>query len=182
MSNARNLSKVEVDTNGDIEVGSLGNANDASALTTGTLGSARLPAGSVIQVVSSLIATGYYRSTASSSYLASGLSISITPKKADSKILVCFSGADCDNLVGGRQVYLTIFRDGTVNLGAGSAQSLADYYSDVRTITPLSMSCVDTPNTTSPVTYEMYVTNAQGACYVSSQSAAFTVYAMEIAQ
>jgi len=50
MSNARNLSKVEVDTNGDIEVGSLGNANDASALTTGTLGTARLPAGSVLQV------------------------------------------------------------------------------------------------------------------------------------
>jgi len=86
MSNARNLSKVEVDTNGDIEVGSLGNANDASALTTGTLGSARLPAGSVIQVVA-------YNKTDASAYSGAGtthkpLEVNLTTKGANSKFIV----------------------------------------------------------------------------------------------
>jgi hypothetical protein len=46
MSKARNLSKLLVDSNGDVESGSLDNvpaSDDASALTTGTLAVARLP-------------------------------------------------------------------------------------------------------------------------------------------
>lgn len=50
MSKARNLAKLLVDSNGDVSAGSLDNvppSNDASALTTGTLAAARLPASGV---------------------------------------------------------------------------------------------------------------------------------------
>lgn len=48
MSNARNLARLIVDSDGDVDVSSLGNvppSNDASALTTGTLPVGRLPSG-----------------------------------------------------------------------------------------------------------------------------------------
>ena len=152
-----------------------------TVLTTAGVPASAMPAGSVLQVVSSVITTSYYRTSASTTYLATGISISITPTKASSKILVWFTGGDYDNLANGRQVYLTIFR-GAVNLGAGAAQSLADIYSDVRVIANMSVSYLDTPNTTSSVTYELYAKNAQGACMVNNQSSALTAYAMEIAQ
>ena len=89
MSNARNLSKVEVDTNGDIEVGSLGNvppSNDASALTTGTLPTARLASGTVVQVD-----YGYYGGASvgiNNTFSKGQVTLTLTRKLTNSKFLV----------------------------------------------------------------------------------------------
>ena len=88
MSNARNLADI-VTGNFDVPLGALDNvppSNDASALTTGTLGTSRLPAGSVLQVVQfnytarTSIATG--------SYVALPITATITPSSTSNKILV----------------------------------------------------------------------------------------------
>ena len=60
MSNARNLARLIVDSGGDVDVSSLGNvppSNDASALTTGTLGSARFPSGSIVKIQHDYVST-----------------------------------------------------------------------------------------------------------------------------
>jgi len=61
MSNARNLADI-VTGNFDVPLGALDNvppSNDASALTTGTLGTARLPSGSIIKSEIIYVPQGY---------------------------------------------------------------------------------------------------------------------------
>ena len=61
-------------------------ATNASNISSGTLGKARLPTGSVLQVVNA--SYGTQATTASSSYSDTGLTATITPTSATSKILV----------------------------------------------------------------------------------------------
>ena len=174
MSNARNLSKVEVDTNGDIEVGSLGNANDASALTTGTLGTARLPAGSVLQVVS-VTTTSSTTNTTNTPADVTGLTASITPLSASNKVLVMVStqwelfrssleAAGYFLLLRGAT---TIFSQSANSLAMEAAPSsngriyIDGWYAPI---------IVDSPSTTSSTTYKV-----QLACASTGSSGRITV-------
>jgi len=152
MSNARNLSKVEVDTNGDIEVGSLGNANDASALTTGTLGSARLPAGSVLQVVSD-VNTNSFSTSSQNVFVTTNQSLSITPSSTSSKILVMFNANSVTTLAANTAITIQVRRSGVVVCFGG-------YYTATvggNQSPPFGViQSLDSPNTTSPVTYEVF--------------------------
>lgn len=65
---------------------SWGSLNDASALTTGTVASSILPTGSVLQVVYGQSASHTDYNT--TPYVATDVSVSITPKKANSKFLI----------------------------------------------------------------------------------------------
>ena len=176
MSNARNLSKVEVDTNGDIEVGSLGNANDASALTTGTLGTARLPAGSVIQVVSANDNNNTV--TSSASFVNTALAVTITPTSSTSKIYVVATGG-LDNNTAGNSGYATITRNGT-NLGHVN-DGFSTIRSTARSLTPWSASFLDSPATTSPLTYTVQIRASSGSIEFPGSSQTKTITVMEIA-
>jgi len=154
MSNARNLADI-VTGNFDVPLGALDNvppSNDASALTTGTLGTSRLPAGSVLQVVSNVTPTAYV--SYDGNHIATNLEATITPSSASSKILVLMnpsisvngsggSNATCLTLVkrNNSNVYHTYYRNYDYS-GAGVYISI-----------PIFLSVLDSPNTTSPALY-----------------------------
>jgi len=60
---------------------------DASALSTGTVAAARLPAGSVLQVVEGTMAADTGLTSTSSTFIDVGLSASITPTTSGNKIV-----------------------------------------------------------------------------------------------
>ena len=141
--------------------------------------------GKVIQVVNFTDAVAQYTST-STSFLDTGFGVTITPKFANSKILinVCATGYSSSHYV-----YLDISRNGTTFLSGGNGNGLtgpSGYYTAYwQTHTTFA---VDSPNTTSAVTYDLYARTGGGTLTVGphTTSAAFPngVYmtATEIAQ
>ncbi len=127
------------------------NNNTLSAITG-------LPAGvggKVLQVVQGTTTGGTAETdTTSSSYVATNLSVDITPSSSSSKIFVTVTGS-IDNQASGRVPRVTIFRDSTA---IDSNDGLSVSYSQTdRTICPCSFSKLDSPSTTSQITYKVYV-------------------------
>ena len=131
-------------------------ASTGTVLTTGSPQS-----GGVIQTVgysTTCIGGGSptYASTTSTSYVTTGFSVTITPKLSTSKIFVTvnsniyMSGTNKAGL-------FTIYR-GATNLASGTAPSAlcGIYYSAGDIITPISMTFLDSPATTSATTYTVY--------------------------
>ena len=130
---------------------------NASAISTGTLASARLPAGSVLQVVQAISTTD--TTITSTSFQDTTLTASITPSSATSKILVFVT-----------QAYL-VYRETSSGISCGmkilrGATGIVEH-----DITPLISAAVssggeiatrgvwsfcylDSPNTTSSTTYK----------------------------
>tara|TARA_R100001530_G_scaffold73016_1_gene51475 strand:+ start:46 stop:600 length:555 start_codon:yes stop_codon:yes gene_type:complete len=133
--------------------GTIALQNQLSGMTTAslpTLTSAIMPAGSVLQVVQATTNTGVV--VASSTYTSIGASASITPSSTSSKILII-------NNAGGMgyntdSVALRIKRDSTEILvqGRHSYNSSANWVANSFTLNYL-----DSPNTTSSVTYSFEV-------------------------
>lgn len=124
---------------------------------TGTLPSAQLPAGSILQVLDTTTIT--QASTTSTSYQASGLSVSITPSSTSSKILLQYSVA-IDTSADG--CHTTIFQDST-NVADGAYTSVATFL-DIpgRNIQTVGSSFLDSPATTSAITYTVQFRSAGG--------------------
>ena len=82
---------------------------------------------------------------------------SITPSSASSKILIRFTTSVFQQGTN-KNAYITIFR-GTVssgtNLGSSSEGFVRLYHSGGQTVDNVTIECVDTPNTTSAVTYQL---------------------------
>jgi len=197
MSNARNLSKVEVDTNGDIEVGSLGNANDASALTTGTLpvgrlpssgvsasslttgtlGTARLPAGGVLQVVQALNTTDT-RVTAQIDFLTA----SITPSSASNKILVMGNlAAVCRRAISNSEGLYWLVRNGT---SLGNFDGITPWNggaTNERSAGSIHVQYLDSPSSTSSVTYILRISCSQSGVDINDEGGISSLTLMEIA-
>jgi hypothetical protein len=108
--------------------------------------------GKVLQVVQGSISAE--TDTSSSSYVATGLSVNITPSSTSNKIFVTVTGS-IDNQASGRVPRVTIYRDSTA-IDSNDGLSLSYSQTD-RTICPCSFSKLDTPNTTSQITYKVYV-------------------------
>lgn len=111
--------------------------------------------GSVLQTV--YASTTTITSTTSSSYVASNVSATITPKFATSKILAIVSGVTYGNAIGA-QCSLKLYRNGS-DLG----YIMAQVYGNSSTVEGQgNFSVVDSPATTSATTYTVYVgsTNA----------------------
>ena len=88
----------------------------ASALSGARVFTSKMPAGTVIQTVSFVNNT--QNSSSSTSWVATTVTMSITPTSANSKILAMALGGTLDNNGGtNSQCYLTFFRNGTTNLG-----------------------------------------------------------------
>ena len=117
-------------------------------------------AGSVIQVAHG--STSTYTSTNSTSFVATNLSCSITPKFSNSEIHLSVSGSVWFGTSNANSTYCipTIYRDST-NLGVGGYSACAfwgahgtGYETWDRMI---HFGKVDTPSTTSAITYKVYV-------------------------
>ena len=140
--------------------------------------------GKIIQVVHNTTPVARFQA-AVTTFTDTGFSVTITPKFANSEILInCFATGYSNS----HYVYLDIYRDGTTSISgsasisqgitgpaaAGSWDTVGFFYQD-------------SPNTTSAVTYNLYGRTASGTLYLGFGTSAVypnTVYisATEIAQ
>ena len=118
--------------------------------------------GGIIQVVQGTSTTA--TTIDSQSYIATDLSATITPKFNTSKILIQTTQV-ADTSASGRQVYLSIHRSigggSYSNITGGSEGGYAGPYSaGDRLIETASSTTLDSPATTSAVTYKVYAKNS----------------------
>jgi hypothetical protein len=131
---------------------------NASVATVGTLPFTALPAGSVLQVVSA-IKTDVSTTTSASWADISGLSVSITPKSATSKILVLLNVTG-GNSNGGGAVKLvrgsTDIAISTAATGNRLNTTFASFYdnTDANSMRGHGVTFLDSPSTTSSTTYK----------------------------
>lgn len=135
---------------------------NGTVLTTANV-SSNLPAGSVLQVVQSTL-TSQVSSTATS-YTNIGLSASITPSSSSNKILILSQVPT--STAGSAGMFLQIFRNGAAVAQGdanGSRQrtfSQSMYSSAVNSGVPISMMYLDSPSSTSSVTYDIRGANLE---------------------
>lgn len=142
-------------------------------------------AGKVLQVVTAIDQT--QRSTTSTSYVTAGntLTVNITPSSTNSKVFVLVSVIGGHSTSHGSIAYFTIYRDST-DLGSstgGNGRGLSQNYgggSDVRT--SMNMAILDSPSTTSQVTYQVYIKDngSSGQVDINWNNCKSTITAMEI--
>tara|TARA_R110002051_G_scaffold224021_1_gene287210 strand:+ start:163 stop:735 length:573 start_codon:yes stop_codon:yes gene_type:complete len=123
--------------------------------------------GKVLQVLQDLLAVEL--NTTSTSYVATGLSIAITPASASSKFLLFLAGGSC-HAASGEQMHTTFF----VDTGGGAAEVTpsvgASGYEMIRNnggtglYQTHSAMCLHSPSTTNSTTYSVYfkVNNGTG--------------------
>ena len=133
----------------------------------------------IAQVVSATSATN--TTTNSTTYVTSGLSASITPSLATSKVMILVSGVMYNNSAGA-EIYATIFR-GTVagtNLATTANIGFATVFPVV--IGNASMTFLDSPNTTSAQTYTVGIRSASAGATNSwsPQSSTAVITLMEV--
>jgi hypothetical protein len=138
--------------------------------------------GSVLQVVQGSQVNNNDLIT-STSFAATSLSVNITPSSTNSKIYVSVSAViDVNN--NGNSAYYTLYRDST-NLAddESDTQGFGRIYSgSSRPIMPLSLEFLDSPNSTSQLTYNLRVRSTTGErVEVPGSASRLTITAMEIA-
>lgn len=146
--------------------------NLATQPLTGALPDANAPSGSVIQVVNSVKTDT--QSTASTSYIdVTSLSVTITPASASNKILVrvCLNNISVDNA----GVALFNLVRGSTTLTSSTAGGLADtadawasgggggMATNSRKISSCSLDYLDSPSSTSSLTYKVQMRSESGA-------------------
>ena len=151
------------------------NNNSLSAITGLP---AAIATGKVLQVVTNTHTSRF--STSSTSYVAAtGYTIAITPSATSSKIFVCIS-AMADSAASGRINYMTIYR-GSTNLGQSSDGLASTHAVGTRIYTPVTLSVLDSPSTTSAITYQVYIKAFGGAVVFNDQESEAQLTAFEIA-
>ena len=129
------------------------NITRLGTVTSGTLASTTtFPAGHIVQVKQVLIRDAF--SSSSSSYVATDTTGSITPSDASNKVLVMINSV-LDTSAASRTPTLMIYRNGVAvsNAGEGLMQAM-DRGGGTRF--PFSIHWLDSPNSTSAVTYTLY--------------------------
>jgi len=158
---------------GLIQAAQIGSAN-ATLVTSGTLPGARLPAGSVLQVISNTKTDTFSSSTTGSWLDITGFSVSITPSLASNKIMVFgrITGFGTNGLT---RMQMRLVRDSTaISVGdaAGSRLQVSGnelYIADSDSIVGSTIFFLDSPATTSATTYKIQIRNgnSSGSIYIN---------------
>ena len=147
-------------------------------------------AGGIVQVKQSehALRVLYTGSSYSAGTLASGstgdYSITITPTRADSKILVSFN-CHYDLNIANQRIYITIYRSiggGTASDIVGSRGLVEVWNPDSRTQASCYAQYLDSPSTTSAITYTVYARSdtAGGDFYLGLYNNKKWMHAMEV--
>lgn len=131
-------------------------ATNASNISSGTLGKARLPTGSVLQVVGATFTSSYSStSTSAAKSSNSAQSATITPQFNTSKILVMMIGGTItnDSAGSGANTYFYIFRGNSVVGTTNASNNLQNNNNTASFNAPNSALYYDSPATTSATTY-----------------------------
>ena len=124
---------------------------DTSAIVGGKIPYANLPAGSVLQVVSANLTT--VASTTSTSFVDTGLTATITPKFATSKVLVLVTASGLEKpSSSGESISLSLVKNSSDIFGQTNIM-----YSTTAMgfVTESSMVYLNSPATTSATTYKL---------------------------
>jgi hypothetical protein len=147
-----------------------------TVLTTAGVPASAMPAGSVIQVVSANDSANTI--TSSTSFVNTGLTVTITPTSSTSKIYVVATGG-LDNSNTGNYGYATITRNG-LNLGHVN-HGFSTIRSTARSLAPWAASFLDSPATTSALTYTVQIRADSGTIEFPGTFQTKTITVMEIA-
>ena len=153
----------------------------ASNLTSGTIPTARITAlpagigGKVLQV-QNMTSTNEVHTT-SSSFVTAVLTDTITPSATSSKILIIATG-NINNITAQQWTYATIAKGGT-NLGA--SPGMTGIYSTGDTHTPCTMTFLDSPSSTSELTYDVRIRVTGGTGKWNEQNGTSSLTLIEIA-
>jgi hypothetical protein len=165
----------QLNANGTISAAAIASVN-ASVATTGTLPSARLPAGTILQVVGTT--TSSQTTTTTSTYVDTALSLSITPKFATSKILVTAYCGMCKKTAHDLQMNIQIVRDSTSIFIAAALNNDGA----VLNATNPTLVYLDSPATTSATTYKLQISDRDNVGTVTfNNNGTATITLMEIA-
>lgn len=147
--------------------------------TTGTVLTNKT-AGTVLQVVQATYATE--TSSSSSTYADTGLTASITPTSSTSKILVLVSQNGVDKRTGNTYIGIKLLRSGS-DIAAMSVVAAATGDTSINNIGTVSINYLDSPATTSSVTYKTQFSSLANIAvsYVQKDNAVSTITLMEIA-
>jgi len=158
-----------------VQDGSIGTADFAANAIT----AAKLPAGSVLQVVNSDTTTQV--AATSNSYVDTGLTAAITPSSTSSKILVVVHQNGFRKEGADTYINMRLYRAAT------SIQQLAvttGYTASTATLElgTISASYLDSPNTTSATTYKTKYGNntGNGTVYLQANNVVSTITLIEI--
>ena len=145
------------------------------------LTSAQMPAGSVVQVVSTN-SNASMVSTSLATMQSTGITVSLTPKFATSKMVIFVRVGMSLTTTANKGLITDIFRGGSSI--TGNAYPSFYYTSGGNMYNGYSIQSVDTPSTTSAITYEIYfkVDSAGSTVYASHSGALINWTVMEIAQ
>jgi hypothetical protein len=194
-------SKVNLDaalSNSDLQEGEICYAKDQNSLyvvESSTLVNATSGSG-IIQVVQGIKTNTFTGVSNGTEIPVTGLSATITPNSASSKILITaqISYSSTGTTYGGW------FKRGTTSIGTGDARGSRQiisiglaYTVDANQINTFNYSYLDNPGSTSPLTYQFYIINDNGNAFYLNRSASdsdsatgkcavSTVTLMEIAQ
>mgnify|MGYP003145444863 CR=1 FL=1 len=127
-----------------------------------------ISAGKVLQVVTAT--DGTERNSTSTSYVtaSNSLSVNITPSSSSNKVYIVVS-TSAYSQVQAKAVYVTLYRDST-NIGNsnGLCRQLA---LDSRSGSSAAFAILDSPNTTSQITYQVYAkTDSSGHFYLNANT------------
>ena len=148
---------------------------NASVVSVGTLPTARLPAGTVLQVVSNT-KIDTFTTTSGTPVDVTGLLVDITPISSSSKILVLaqiFGGGDASTAL-----YVNIVRNSTAlnQPSAGTYNStIGSYFGSAALHATYPIMFLDSPNTTSSTTYKIQIFTTSGAVAVINRRPQDTV-------
>ena len=165
--------------------GSVGTAQIADGAITNSkvsssaaIATTKLGAGAVLQVLNATDST--QRTTTSTSFATGSntLSVNITPNSTSSKFFV-YVNTTGYNDTANSITYYTIFRDST-NLGATNGISLVRNNS-VNNEDSIAMSVLDSPSTSSQITYQVYMKVSANTGTLNKGSLMGSITVMEIA-
>ena len=167
-------------------VGSNVSLAGTNVITNGKLVTAGLPVGAVLQVVQGITTTE--TSTSSSSYVDTGLSATITPSSASNKILIALVHTENEKTSGSasNRIGMSLLRNGAAILGGTSFTSGNLYTASALLLRGnISFNYLDSPASTSALTYKTQFRSNDGTSQVSVQvngaASPSTMILMEIA-
>ena len=163
---------------------------NANTITSGTipvaqvpqLTSAKMPAGSVVQVVSTT-KNDTFSMTGGTFVDITGLSATITPTSATSKIFIMINFAMSSSSTGGLNTFNLVRNATNISQPATSPAftgTMCAYTDLADMITPVSISFLDSPATTSSTTYKLQMKSNTGTQWINRRNGTDSAYTSTI--
>jgi len=143
---------------------------------TGTLSFATPGGGKILQVLQT-VDQGSYWNTTSTSYVATSLFRAITPSSTSSNILILVTLSNMSS-ASNQAMYFTLYRNST-NLATGASASFS-YPPGAYGTESSAITFLDSPSTTSSVTYAIYAKVSGGVGYLGNSGNTSTIQVLEV--